>query len=246
MDIFNVKQGIRLGSSLFKITHNELNNLPLNERAYFRPAIDNDSVKNGQLSERNFIWYPYDVNGLVIATEEELIAKAPQYYQSTLLPNKAVLKERARKDLNNWWCLSEHRAWLRSTEPRLVSTEFGRSDSFAFDKSGHFVVERGNGWIPKKDFSSIDDYYFYLAIFSSRFFDNLLSIYSKQLAGGNWFDLGKKYTDEIPIPNINDIEVKSSKGYHKLVQVGLELSIGNLHVKSIADEFTVKYFYPEV
>lgn len=246
MDVFNVKQGIRLGNNAFKITKEDFLKLPQNEKSYFRPAIDNESVKNGQLSEKNFIWYPYDVNGLIINSEEQLIASVPTYYSTILASNKELLKERARKDLTNWWSLSEHRAWLRAIEPRLVSTEFGRSDSFAFDKLGNFVAERGNGWIPKKDFVFIDDYYFYLAIFSSQFFDRLLSIYSKQLAGGNWFDLGKKYTDDIPIPDINDPEVKTSAGYLKLVQVGMELSIGNLHVKPIADEFTIKYFYPEV
>ena len=200
-NIFKVEQGVRTGNNLvFKISSNDFEVLPDNEKAYFRPFIENESIKNGVLNKRGYVWYPYDRSGLNIKTEDELQEKVPTFYQNVLSVNKQKLINRARKGINDWWTLSWHRPWLTTKYPKLVSTEFGRSNSFAFDEFGDFVVERGYGWIPKKEFKDSDNYYFYLTIFSNPFFDYLLSIYSRQLAFGNSYDLGKKYTADIPIP----------------------------------------------
>jgi hypothetical protein len=239
--IFSVKQGVRTGNNnVFKISRKEFNELPISEKKYFRASVDNDSIKNGELYDNNYIWYPYDEKVLLIKSEDEFSEKAPTYYNS-IIQQKQNLSNRARKDLNSWWVLSEHRAWLREKSPRLISSEFGKSDSFAFDKKGNFVVERGNAWIPKKEFKN-DFYYFYLALFSSSFFNKLLSVYSKQLLSG--WDLGKKYTKDIPIPNVHSEEVIKSIGYTKLVEIGKELSNGNLSIKIIADNVLTTYFYP--
>ena len=242
-DIFNVKQGIRTGNKkVFKITDNFFEQLPDNEKKYFRPSVDNKSIHNGKLQIFNYIWYPYDSNGLIIQTEQELKNKVPFFYQNILLSNKDILLKRARKDINSWWTLSEHRAWLRKRYVKLVSTEFGKSGSFAIDKKGEFVVERGNAWIPKKEFKNKDFYYFYLAVFNSHFFEELLSIFSKQLAGGKWYDLGKKYTSEIPIPKIS-VELENSVVYKKLVDFGKQISNGEFFYFNLIDDYLKKDIY---
>ncbi|PSR56708.1 hypothetical protein AHMF7605_26045 [Adhaeribacter arboris] len=244
-EIFNVQQGIRTGNNAaFKISEAEYNNLPNLEQAFFRPAIDNDSIKRGQIQSVNYVWYPYNEEGIIIDSEEDLINKVPIFYEKMLRDFKISLTNRARKDESTWWHLSEHRAWLRKKQPRLVSTEFGKSDSFAFDKDGHFAIERGNAWLPKKDFKQLDTYYFYLAFFSSPFFDKLLSIYSKQLLSG--WDLGKKYTKEIPIPNAHSKEIRYSQAYEQLVDIGKELSEGEYYLRATTDSILLKYIYPEI
>ncbi len=139
--------------------------------------------------------------------------------------------------------MSEHRAWLRKKEIRLYSTEFGKSDSFAIDKTGAFVVERGCAWIPKKIFTDTDDYYFYLSVFSSDTFDFLLSIYSKQIQAGYY--LGQIYTKNIPIPNIFLQDVRESEAYCRLVELGKELENGNLYVKYAIRDI-VNIYYPNI
>jgi type I restriction-modification system DNA methylase subunit len=244
-DIFAVKQGINSGNNrLFKLKKSDYLELPVEEQRFFRPTVDNDAIKQGTLSDVNYVWYPYDEDGIQIKTEEEFRINAPVFFNK-LSPYKQELSARARKDETNWWYLSEHRVWLLRKEPRLVSTRFGNSDSFAFDKKGDFIVENGNAWLPKKEFNETN-YYFYLAVFSSPFFNNLLSIYSRQLSGGNWFDLGMKYSQEIPIPNITLPEINELSIYWKLVEVGKELAAGNSYIKLVSDEILQKYFYPEV
>ena len=242
-DIFVVHQGIRMGNPVFKISKLEYDNLPKNEKKYFRPAIDNEAIKEGQILTENFVWYPYNSNGIIIHTEAELKSKVPSFYETKLVQLKDKLAARARFNDSKWWHLSEHRAWLRTSEKRLVSTEFGRSNSFAFDKDGIYAVERGNAWSPKKtnDFEDINFYYFYLSIFSSPFFDKLLSIYSKQLLSG--WDLGQKYTQNIPIPNVSSEEVRDSTAYVQLVEIGKELS-NNYYLRNMIDSILLKYIYP--
>jgi len=240
-DVFSVKQGIRTGNNrIFKITKEFYEQLSENERKYFRPAVDNDAIKKGLLKVVNYIWYPYNAIGLEIQTEQELQEKTPYYYQNILFPNKQKLISRARKDKNSWWFLSEHRAWLRKKYPKLVSTEFGHSGSFAFDIKGEFVVQNGNAWIPKKEFRNKDYHYFYLSIFNSHFFDKLLSIYSKELLKG--YDLGRKYTANIPIPEITE-ELENSFVFEKLVQFGKQISSGELFYFEIIDDYLKEHIY---
>lgn len=244
-DIFNVQQGIRTGNNqVFKITETEFLQLPENEQSFFRPVVDNESVNAGKIVKKNYVWYPYDEDGLLIQSEAELETRVPWFYTKQLVKYKDRLSKREGKVEKKWWQLSRYRAWLRKIEPRIVSTEFGKSDSFAFDKDGIFVVERGNAWLPKKKFKQIDDFYFYLAILSSPFFDTLLSIYSRQLAGGSWYDLGKKFTGEIPIPDILYLEGRNSQAYTNLAEIGRELSEGSFQLRTILEDILTKFFYP--
>jgi len=244
-EVFSVKQGIRTGNNqAFILSCKEYNEIPKLEKKFYRKVINNDSIKNGVLELKNYIWYPYDFNGMIISNEIEFKKTAPFSYKRFLPYKNSLSKDRARKNINTWWHLSEHRAWLRKKELRFYSTEFGKSNSFAIDKTGKFVVERGYAWIPKKTFV-IDDYYYYLSIFSSDIFDFLLSIYSKQLAGGNWYDLGAKYTKNIPIPNIFLHDERESERYFRLVELGKELENGNLFVRHAIKD-VVKTYYPNI
>ena len=241
-DIFNVKQGINSGNNnCFKIQKPEWQSLPINEQGFFRPVIDNKAIKNGQLFSSSYIWFPYNSSGILLKTEEEFQLKAPAFFDK-LFPFKNELASRGRKNESNWWYLSEHRNWLLKNEPRLYSTRFGNSTSFAFDESGMFVVENGGAWIPKKVFNDEDSFFFYLALFSSPFFDDLLSIYSRQLSGGSWYDLGKKYSQEIPIPNAHLSDVKNSLGFARLVEIGKELTQGNTYSKMTSSQILRAFF----
>lgn len=242
INLFDVKQGVRTGQNkVFIINKNEYGNLPENEKKFFRPIADNNSIKNHQIIIQNYLWYPYDEEGIVIKNEDYLTENASYFYEKHLLPNRNVLIKLAEKNENNWWHLTRPRAWLRKKEKRIISGEFGTSKSFALDSTGEFVVERGNAWIPKNDFEE-DDYYFYLAVFSSSFFDKLLSIYSKELLSG--WDLGKMYTKQIPIPNLLNKEVKNSFAAEKLIILGQELAHNERNVQAAIDELLTQNFYP--
>jgi len=222
--IFDVKQGVRTGSKKFIISNEVLNELPKSEHKFFRKTFS--TIEKGKINESGYIWYPYNETNLIIKTEDELMKKVPFFYQNYLYSEKEKLIKLARKNENNWWTLSEHRAWFRIKTSKIISKEFGSSGAFGFDQKGDLVFERGSGWLPKKEMF-IDDYYFYLSIFNSSFFEELLSIFSKQLAGGKWYDLGKKYTEQIPIPFLTD-ELRNSAVYEKLVNFGKLISNGEI------------------
>jgi hypothetical protein len=238
-DIFTVKQGIRPGHRVFLLNSIEFEGIPVNEKCFYKSVIGNDSIKNGFLKTMNYVWYPYSDKGPLFESEEDFQIKAPVSYQR-LLDHKETLVRRAGIDGKDWWSLIRHRGWLLEKKQRLFSTEYGNSDSFAFDKSGELVVDRGNGWIPKKKFD-LDDYYFYLALFSSSIFSALLGIYSKPILSGYY--LGQVYTKDIPIPNVTKLN-KEETNYLKIVQLGKELDKGNSSaIYSINEE--VQLFYPE-
>lgn len=204
--IFEVKQGARTGANdTFLVELNFYNELNLKERKSFRPAVTNKSIKNGFLAHEKYIFFP-----TTIFFEEDLEIKVPIYYKNVLKSAKPALQNRARKNETNWWKLSEHRAWQVEKKTKLVSTEFGKAGCFAVDITGEFVVERGHGWIIKKsklkkekltDQNEEDLNFAYLAFFYSDFFNKLLALYSKQIAGGQYY-LGGKFVNDIPIPDL--------------------------------------------
>ena len=237
-DIFKIHQGVLLGTQdIFIISKLEFKNLPKNEQKYFRPVITSNTFKLGNNAEE-YLWYPYNNEGLMLKTENEL--SNISFAQNSLFPKKEILEK--RKGVNLWWTLTRERKEMHKKEMRLYSNRFGNSNSFVFDATGACVVEEGNALVPRKKFE-FDDFYFYLSVFSSKTFDKLLSIYSKQLAGGNWYDLGAKYTANIPIPNIKNIDKADNSLYSLLVDLGKELEKGNTYLKSSIDE-KVKLFYP--
>lgn len=240
-NIFTVKQGIRSGgNSIFEISTSDYQDIPDKEKYLYRRSVNNDTIKNGKLHLINYIWYPYGSNGLIFENEEVLQQKAPVSFEKL---NKHIDILASRKSINadKWWTLSRHRRWLETTEPRLYSTEHGNSNSFAYDKEGGFVVERGYAWIPKKKFDT-DDYYFYLAFFSSNLFDKLISIYNKQLSGGNSYALSAKYSNKIPIPDVQ--KCRSSVVYFELSNLGrLIMEDGSNFYKSKIDNILTSCFY---
>lgn len=237
-DIFSINQGALLGiKNVFKITHSEYESLPETEKKYFRPIITNNSVKTGKITLYEYVWFPYNKDGLIFKEENEL--SELNFYNSKLLSNKELLEK--RKGISNWWSLTRPRNWQFIKEPRLFSNRFGNSNSFAFDKKGDCVIEEGNAFIPKKEFET-SDYYFYLACFSSNIFDVLLSIYSKPIMSG--FDLGKIQIKNIPIPNIHKDNLRLNDAYYKLAELGEELDKGNSFVKPVIDDILKSYFYP--
>ncbi len=237
-DIFSVKQGLRQGNrDAFKISKRVY--ISTQNKSLFRPVIDNSAINKGTLKDDNYIWYPYNKDGIIY--KEEVDLTEVQFFIKNLKPIESILKNRS--GISEWWGHTRPRNWQFEKKIKLVSTEFGNSDSFALDRTGEFVVERGNAWVPKRKFE-LDDYYFYLAIFSSSIFNTLLGIYSKQLAGGKWYDLGAKYTKDIAIPNVSRIN-KEETSYLKLVQLAKELEKGRSSaIYSINEE--VQSFYPKI
>lgn len=238
-EIFHINRGATLGiKNIFKISSHQLENIPKNEHVFFKPVITNNSIAKNKLILSEYVWFPYNKDGLVIKDEDKL--NEVSFAKENLIPKKNILQKRT--GIKEWWSLTRPRNWQFENEIRLYSNRFGNSNSFAIDITGDCVIEEGNAFLPKKEFE-IDDYYFYLACFSSKTFDKLLSIYSKQLAGGNWFDLGKVYVKEIPIPNIYQTEIKESPAYSKLVELAKELEKGNSFVKDVIDDVLKNSFY---
>lgn len=241
-DVFSINQGALLGvKNIFTIPKELYLSYSEAEKVFFRPAINNSAVKNGTITINEYIWYPYDKNGLLIQNENEL--EHLEFAQTNLFSNKEKLQQRSDVD-EKWWTLTRPRNWQFEKHRRLYSTRFGNSNSFGYDLEGSSVIIEGNAFIPKKEMNE-NDLYFYLAVFTSDYFDNLLSIFSKELAGGKWYDLGNNFIKKIPVPNCHSEIIKNSDVYLRLVEIGKELASGNSLAKKLARNQLLK-LYPEI
>lgn len=169
------------------------------ERKFFRPAITNESIQQGRLFDKFYIFYPE--GKFKISTEQALKQAVPKFFKEYLQPNKAKLVSRTSRRANNYWELSEHRAWQVEPRAKIASTEFGKSGAFAFDKSGVYVAERSNAWFPKNNKDLGDLGYGYITILSFPIINQLLQGISKQIGGGQWY-LASKFINDLPIPDL--------------------------------------------
>ena len=72
------------------------------------------------------------------------------------------------------------------------------------------------------------------------FRSKLLSVFSKELLKG--FDLGRKYTQDIPIPVITEI-FQNSYVFEKLVYFGKQMSEGDFFHFEVIDDYLMNHIY---
>lgn len=244
-DMFHVKQGARTGGNKIFIISSDIYDLySEEEKKYFRPSVDSSAIKKGFLRNNNYVFFPNTEGLKPIENEEDLKLLIPNYYQNVLLPNKDKLLHRARVKPDNWWRLSEHRAWQTEKEPKLVSTEFGSAGNFAYDKSGEYIVERGCAWFPKNDISFISEYnYAYIAVLNSSVMNILLSVYSKPLLAKNRYSLDSKNISNVPIPNLWTLNFEESS---ILIDFGKRMAKGLNYNEDELDSLVYKIYDIEI
>lgn len=245
-DLFDIKQGVRTGNKrVFVLKTSQYEELRRRERKFFRPAAGGASIKYGQLRLVEYVFYPYTTDGRLLCTsEEELKECLPTYYAKYLAPGRAALAGRARFSDRKWWELSWPRAWQAVPAPRLVSTYFGESGSFAFDEAGEYVTVNGHAWSWAKGavtlsgdtevpFEETPAVWAYLAIFNSKVFEDILSLFSVRLQGGQ-MRLEARFLSEVPLPDVTD-EMSCPAGIlEDLVDLGRAIHEGKL--KAIASD----------
>jgi len=228
--IFDIRQGIRLGNDVFIVERGYVQKMRKGEKGeqrFFRPAVMNPSIINGKLSATWYAWYPYTEGLPEITSEAELEEYVPQYYKERLRPLRSVLAARktlVRQTELKWWDLLWPRSWQRAREAKIVSKYFGGERSFAFDKTGDFVVVVGHAWLLKRGAvqQELIDNEIHLATIaylnSSTAYD-LIEYLSPQVSGGQ-LDLSNKYLGKMPIP---DLSVLSPESLVELIITGTEI-----------------------
>lgn len=236
--VFDIKQGaLRGNKDAFIMSSADYDALDVDERILFRPVASAETVHDGKVDFTQYIWYPYDKDGLVVSSEEQL-CQYPNVYRWLGQWKESLVK---RTGVNYWWALTRPRNWQFVSSPKLISKRFGNSASFALTK-GPEVVEEGNAFLLKSKYSA-DDIYFYFALFVSSIFDRLLSIYAKPLLAG--YDLGQVHIKNIPVPNSINCKNTNPEVYQKLIVYGKQYADGNEYVKELIDNL-VNQFYPLV
>lgn len=198
-DIFEVSQGARTGwNDAFLIERDEYRILPDKERKYFRPAVVNKSIRNGQLDDSVYIFFPFGEE-LSLESEEHVVAQLPEFYKR-LSGHKSILQGRKGVNPERWWELTRHRKWQIERIPKIVSSYYGTCGSFSWDKSGDYVVVQGWAWLPKKKLSSTIGLA-YIAYLNSPILELLLSGISNNVGGGQW-TLSKQFIKKLPLPDL--------------------------------------------
>lgn len=228
--LFEIHQGVRTGNnSAFVLPADAWMSLG-KERKYFRPAAGGASVRQGQLTQTEFVFYPYGPEGLVLKSEQDLRDNVPHYLKQWLEPRRKELGGRAK--IACWWSLTWPRTWQFVGSARIVSAYFGESGSFAFDTNGEYVVVNGFAWDWRKplpegtDFGNTRLPWAYLALLNSSVFERILSWFSVPLQGGQ-MRLERRFLAPIPVPDLSD-EGTPPNLMQDLVALGRSIHRGDL------------------
>jgi adenine-specific DNA-methyltransferase len=247
--LFNVHQGALTGlNDAFIIEAETYQKYKPSEQAYFRPTAATSTIRNGKLSPKTYVFFPYDRGGLRLNTEDEVRAAVPIYYRETLLPRKPGLLSRARAAQEFWWKLTHEREWQREPTPKIVSAYFGQRGSFAYDDSGQYVVTQGYAWnwlhepsesVEIEDPGDLDPDmptpvgfhnsplpWAYLALLNSEVFGRFLSFVCPVMQGGQ-LNLSSRYVSKVHIPDLS-VESPSAKDMVKgLSRIGHAIHSGD-------------------
>lgn len=196
---FSVQQGTLTGlNAAFLLDAAAYRALPKGEQQFFRPAVVNETIRNGQILPGVWVFYPYGEDVPSITSEADLKKKLPHYFQSKLNPYREALIQRARITEAGWWRLSEHRSWQVVRRPKIISTYFGMAGSFALDRAGDLVVVQGYGWQAKREGLTERHLVAIVATLNAPITNILLAGVSNNLAGGQW-NLSKRFIERMPL-----------------------------------------------
>ena len=260
-ELFDVRQGVLTGlNSVFLLIPAQVEALPVKERKWFRPAIMNETISNGQIIPGRLVFYPYNQQGLAITSENQLVMELSDYYQKYLEPVRHRLEQRASiagAARTYWWGLSRPRAWGVDPKPRLISKYFGRSGGFVTDYEARYIVVQGYAWFPKwsipdedleiraeaHNLPIKDVLAAYAAIMNSSLFIRLLEIYSPHVAGGQ-YNLSPRYVNHIPIPNIQALATDEWAGHliTRLAELGSRPRLTDSDWRLTADRLATELY----
>jgi len=249
-DLFDVRQGALTGNNgVFVLSATELAQLPKKERTFFRPIASNSTIHDGALEAKEFVFYPYGRDGLLLPTETELRARVRDYFTRYLEPNRKALAGRADVRNREWWDLSRPRlAWQRLPRRKIVSTYFGDRGSFAYDRTGEFVVLQGYGWSWRKRpgqgrrrFEESLLPWAYLALLNSRVFEDLLESFCPRVQGGQ-YNLSRRFVDRVYLPDLSDDLRVTGTLVEELATMGRRIDAGQMPELESLDTLAARAF----
>jgi adenine-specific DNA-methyltransferase len=229
-DLFRIHAGARSGLlRAFLLSKEKWSILPRKEKKYFRPAVVNESIESGRLSDAAYVFYPY--GEFAIGSERELKLRMPFFFDNHLRQYRALLQSRSSAaPEGKYWQMYRPTPWQEVHLPKLVSVEYGDIGAFGWDAKGDFVVLGGYAWLPRPPLKSAGRFPLksglsYLALLNSPvFFELVASSSSRKVGGGQW-DLANKYLERVPLPKLSSST--QSEISEALFRTGSDIQSGN-------------------
>lgn len=241
--LFEVMVAAQTGhDAAFVLSADEFARLSSREQAFFRPVAKGRTLRSGRLVPLEYVFYPYDLNGLCFGEEADLMTALPEFWEMRLRVFEPALKA-SKHGKGSWWGYFRERAWQRTRVPKLVSSIFVGPGKFAYDDTGDYVLLQGHGWLWKKkqvdaeredvgseaggpSFHEGSLPWAYLALLNSSVFEQVLSYSVASLQGmsrATVHGLNKSF-----LPDLSDERRILSENVHAMARFGRMIHAGKI------------------
>lgn len=262
--LFDISQGIQTGlNEALLLTDEELRDLPVKERRYFRLATMTNSIQQGRIVKPYWLFFSHSPNGQLFASEEAVRKAVPRYFAQYLEPHAQRLKSRAsiiQSRRSDWWGLMRAREWSVHERPRIISKFFGAEGAFVGDFNGTYLAVMGHVWMlksrsdktayteqnPNELLDETELLAAYVGLCNSMPFAKLLSQYAPHIAGGQ-FDLSARHVEPIPVPDLQLMSLAPDTGraVRELAELGHEVQLPSAEWEQRTNALT-SYLYGNV
>ncbi len=248
-ELFDVQLNVQTGSK--KVFIVKIDDIPRFAQdpgfnSLFRPIAD--EIRRGVIEERDFVFFPYDQAGNLLASDDDELARlVPTFFNERLIPNRTRLTIRPGIKGNPWWSLNRPRTEWAIGIPKIVTPQFAKQGNFAYDEAGRFVVTQGNAWSWKAgEFSDPRLPWAYVAILNSPIFEAIIGQSCPRTLGGQ-YNVNKKYVESVLISSFFNDNGMDESITESLANFGRSFSTGvDVDLDALDREVAAAYRIPLV
>jgi adenine-specific DNA-methyltransferase len=214
--LFTVRQSIKTGlNEAFIISDDELKELPVLERKYFRRIASGEDIYGGRIHSTTNIFYAPEV----FSSKRQLLDALPTFGKH-LIAHEGALKKRKSVDPSRWWEAVRPRADLAKPSPRIFTKVFGGPNMAAVDLKGEFLPLQAWAWMPTAATLKVPKglenatLQWYCRILNSRIFFLLRRDIAPAVTAGGQLEVAPKYVNDVPLPRPTtaDLNLLASTG----------------------------------
>jgi len=186
-----IKDGYKVGESVFVINKNEYERIPLRERSIVKPLYKNSDIHRWHNSDTTQYY-------IIYSKRNTPIKKYPYIYKH-LLKYRKLIEAIRKSDGEIWYSIVRPREERIFSSPKIVAPQRSNENTFSYNEYDYYGSSDIYYIVQKKNINNISLKYVLALLNSSPYY---IWLYEKGKRKGNSLELYQTPLSEIPIKEI--------------------------------------------